>query len=203
MWSRRFPERETVILAGFILYTAQQMPPRSKKHKLAKPMSVYQRHLALRRHFDDVELPPFKAVQDAVKGMIRRFIRKFGIEQLRPHKAEPMTTRIVEQIVRGARSAPTGHSSSLVDWEFFIVTAWEVVNLYFGSRKGESTRLAGDVDHNDWLTRACLSWRIWGIVVLNPTQAQLLGLARGDVARLAPKGAKCAQCGTCLGTEPQ
>lgn len=33
--TRRFPERETFKLAGFILYTAQQMPPRPNKHKVA------------------------------------------------------------------------------------------------------------------------------------------------------------------------
>ncbi|KAL3910367.1 MAG: hypothetical protein SGPRY_009082 [Prymnesium sp.] len=174
-WTKKFPERETV--------------------KLAEVLGAQ----ALRRHFDDVELPPATAVKSAVKGLIRRFIRKFGIEQLRPHKAEPVTTHIVEMLVRQARKAGAWN---LQEWECFITTAWEVVNLYFGSRKGESTRIVRDVDHNDWLTRACLSWRVQGAVVLDPTRAQLLKLALGDVARLAPKGAKCDQRGKCHGTEP-
>lgn len=66
-------------------------------------MSVYQRYLALRTHFDDVELPPSQAVKSAVRGLIKRFIHKFVIEQLRPHKAEPVTTLIVGQLVQAAR----------------------------------------------------------------------------------------------------
>eukprot|EP00966_Prymnesium_polylepis_P118753 2744993-Prymnesium_polylepis.1 len=84
----------------------------------------------------------------------------------------------------------------------FIVTAWMVINLIAGSRKGESTQLPGDVDHNDWFTRALVSYRIGNKTIADPTEEQLRSMTEGDIARLAPKGAKCDQYGTCYGTEP-
>eukprot|EP00966_Prymnesium_polylepis_P242791 5614602-Prymnesium_polylepis.1 len=87
-------------------------------------------------------------------------------------------------------------------WTCFIVTAWMVINLIAGSKKGESTKLPGDVDHNDWFTRASVSYRIGNKTTADPTEEQLRSMTEGDIARLAPKGAKCDQYGTCYGTEP-
>lgn len=80
-WTRSFPERESLKLAGFLLYTAQTMRPRSKADQVAKPMSVYHRYLALRRVFAtrEQELPPSRGVRDALKGLIRRYIEKYGV----------------------------------------------------------------------------------------------------------------------------
>ena len=66
-----------------------------------------------------------------------------------------------------------------------------VINLSVGSRKGESTKLPGDVDGNDWFTRSSVTYRIDGRTVVDPTPEQLRGMNEGDLARLAPKGAKC------------
>eukprot|EP00966_Prymnesium_polylepis_P048663 1126674-Prymnesium_polylepis.1 len=89
------------------------------------------------------------------------------------------------------------------NWTAFIITAWMVINLSVGSRKGESTKLPGDTGSQDWFTRRSLTWQIAGRIVTEPTSAQLDGLQPGrDRARLAPKGAKCDVFGTAHGTEP-
>lgn len=46
----------------------------------------------------------------------------------------------------------SGRPWRIADWTTFIVLAWMVVNLSVVSRKGESTKLPGDVDGNDWFT---------------------------------------------------
>ena len=71
-----------------------------------------------------------------------------------------------------------------------------------GSRKGESAKLPGDVDTNDWFTRASVTYRINMRAVVDPTESELHSMREGDLARLAPKGAKCDSFGTCHGTEP-
>eukprot|EP00966_Prymnesium_polylepis_P198207 4592974-Prymnesium_polylepis.1 len=59
-WTRRFPERENLKLSWFLLWRTQRIQPRSHADAAAKPMSVYQNYLALRRVFKtrSEELPP-------------------------------------------------------------------------------------------------------------------------------------------------
>ena len=91
-WTRRFPERESLKLASWLMWRAQRAVPRSRKG-VAKPMSIYGNMLALRRVFRsrDVELPPAGVVRETLRGLIRRFIRRYGIEALRPKRVEPVT----------------------------------------------------------------------------------------------------------------
>ena len=206
-WTKNFPERENLKLSRFLLYRAQRAQPRAKKDRVAKPMSIYQNYLALRRVFDDrgQELPPSAAVRGTLRGLIRRFIRREGIEALRPKQVEPVTPPMIQAAIALAKvgeATVAAQQWTLEEWEPFIITAWMAINLSVGARKGEFTRLPGDVDENDWLTRSSLTWVIGGRVVTNPSVQQLRGLTEGDYALLAPKGAKCDQWGTCHGTEP-
>ena len=127
-WARRFPERENLKLASWLLWRAQRAVPRSRKG-VAKPMSIYQNYLALRRVFKsrDVELPAPGTVRETLRGLIKRFIRRFGIEALRPKRVEPVTPAIVMKCLEMAREGGTfikGHDWSLSNWTCFIVTAW-------------------------------------------------------------------------------
>ena len=206
-WTRAFPERESLKLAAFLLFRAQRAVPRSKKAAAAKPMSIYQNFLALRRVFRarDVELPPTGTVRETLRGLLRRFVRRYGIEKLRPCRVEPVTPAIIGAVVRAATEGSAiikGKPWALTDWTCFVVTAWMVINLSVGSRKGESTHLPGDVDHNDWFNRAALTFDIKGRTYTDPPPAILDQMGEGDYALLAPKGAKCDQYGTCHGTEP-
>ena len=90
----------------------------------------------------------------------------------------------------------------LGEWNCFIVLAWMVINLSVGSRKGESTKLEGDVDENDWFNREAVTFCIGGRTYVDPPEAALRAMAEGDHSALAPKGSKCDQWGTMHGTEP-
>ena len=92
---------------------------------------------------------------------------------------------------------------ALQNWTCFIVIAWMVINLSVGSRKGESTELPGDVDSNDWFNRASVTYEINHKVYVDPPEATLRSMLDSrDHAKLAPRGSKCDQWGTCHGTEP-
>ncbi|KAL3903573.1 MAG: hypothetical protein SGPRY_011621, partial [Prymnesium sp.] len=175
-WMSSHPERENLKLAGYLLFVSQRMRPRSRDSPAVKPMSVYHRYLSLRRHFAPrLELPRPKAIQMVVHGLVQRFLKHYGIQELRPRRAESMTMRIIERLV---------------------------IDICVGSRKGESALLPLDTDLKACFTRDCLTWRLAGKVVSNPSRAQLAAVTEGDLARLAPKGAKCDQWGMCYGTEP-
>lgn len=207
-WTRAFPERESLKLAGFLLFTSQRMQPRSSHDPCAKPQSVYQRYLALRRVFvngREQELPPSTGVRAAFKGLLRRFLAHHGIANLRPKRVEPITPDIVGMMVRLAQSGHKrikGTRWTLTSRECFSITAWAVVNLQVGSRKGESVRLPGDTSKNDWYTRDSVTFRIGGRVYIDPPGHVLQSMNETDVVYLAPKGAKCDQWGTCWGTDP-
>ena len=139
-WTKQFPERESLKLASFLMWRAQRAVPRSRKG-VAKPMSIYQNYLALRRVFRarDVELTNPGTVRDTLRGLIRRYIRRFGIDALRPKRVEPVTPDIIRGAIALARAGTTrikGTWWKISEWVTFIVTAWMVVNLSVGSRKG-------------------------------------------------------------------
>ena len=48
-------------------------------------MSIYQNYLALRRVFKarNVELTPAGSMRDTLRGLLRRFVQRYGVEQLR------------------------------------------------------------------------------------------------------------------------
>ena len=170
-------------------------------------MSIYQNYLALRRVFRsrDVELPPSGTVRETLKGLIRRFIRRFGIGELRPKRVEPVTPALIRkclQLTRDGTAQIKGRQWTLSSWVPFIVTAWMIINLSIGSRKGESTELTGDVDENDWFVRAAVTYWLNGRTYVDPPVHALLQMKEGDHAALAPQGSKCDQYGTCHGTEP-
>jgi hypothetical protein len=205
-WTRHFPERESLKLASWLMWRAQRAIPRSRKG-VAKPMSIYQNYLALRRVFRsrNVELPPPGNVRETLKGLIRRYIRRFGIDSLRPNRVEPVTPAIIQLCVDLAIAGTTklhGALWSLTNWECFIVTAWMVINLAVGSRKGESTELPGDVDENDCFNHAAATYSIKQRTYVDPSQDVLESMSEGDHAALAPRGSKCDAYGTAHGTEP-
>ena len=103
-------------------------------------MSLYGNYLALRRVFKarDVELPPPGSVRETLRGLLKRFIRRYGIENLRPKRVEPVTPDIVRKVLTLARDGSAtikGRAWTLSEWPCFIVMAWMVVNLSVGSRK--------------------------------------------------------------------
>ena len=170
-------------------------------------MSIYQNYLALRRVFKarDVEITAPYTVRATLKGLIRRFIRRYGIDELRPNRVEPVTPPLIVKCLDWAEEAGgtiDGVPWEMSNWTCFIVLAWMVINLSIGSRKGESTRLPGDVDDNDWYTRASVTYCIGGHTHVDPPEEELRRMAEGDHAALAPRGSKCDQYGTCHGTEP-
>ena len=206
-WARKFPERESLKMAAFLLFRAQRSVPRSKKSAVSKPMSIYQNYLALRRVFRarNVELTPSGAVRDTLRGLLRRFVRRYGVEALRPQRVEPVTPQIVQKAVDLAQKGTAvvnGRPWRIADWTTFIVLAWMVVNLSVGSRKGESTKLPGDVDGNDWFTHASLSLESQGRVYVDPPETVWRSLTEGDLVFLANNGSKCDAYGTQHGTEP-
>ena len=206
-WTKRFPERENIKLASWLMWRAQRAIPRSRKGA-AKPMSIHQNYLALRRvmRLRNVELPLPGVVRETLRGLIRRFIRRYGIETLRPKRVEPVTPAIVKKVVDLARRGDQkicGKRWSLEEHTCFVVTTWEVANLSLGTRKGESTKLPGDVDSNDWFNRASVTLDLNGRTIVDPTEKEWLSMVDGrDKALLAPRGSKCDQWGTCHGTEP-
>ena len=208
-WTRRFPERESLKFSSYMLFRSQRMKGRAKTEKYAKPMSVYQDYLALRRVFKqrNVDIPSASNVREAMRGLVKRWVRRRGIESLRAKQVEPVTPNMVRKAVDRARQGGARvlkYVWELRNWTCFIVLAWMVVNLQMGSRKGESTKLPGDVDHNDWLTRRSLTWQVGKQVITDPDTTKLRKMLKvgTSFARIAPKGAKCDAFGTCHGTEP-
>lgn len=83
---------------------------------------------------------------------------------------------MVEKLIKQAENGTTkiaGKPWRIQDRDCFNVIAWQVINLQVGARKGEETKLPGDVDNNDWFTRGSVTYRRAGQVVTKPTKQDL------------------------------
>ena len=195
-WVKDFPEREGLKMASFLLFRAHRAQPRSKSDIVAKPLSIYANYLALRRVFKSrsVDLVPSGVVRETLRGLLKRFIRRIGIDALRPKQVEPISLDIIRQSIRLAEQG-TRSIGRLAwkrsNWNCFITQSWMVINLPVGSRKGEATMLPGDVDENDWFSRSSVAYTINGRVYVDPEEGDLLCMKEGDHASLSPKGSKC------------
>ena len=91
-------------------------------------------------HRPNVGASSSTTVRETLRGLIRRFIRRFGIEALRPKRVEPVTPPIVMRCLQMAKEGTStikGHKWCLrTNWTCFIINAWMVINLSVGSRKG-------------------------------------------------------------------
>lgn len=127
----------------------------------------------------------------AAAGLARDYVRYHGPHSLAPVRAEPMKF----SMVRAMCGIPTdGQKISGFSWadtchEVFVFRRLIRVLMVSGLRLGEIVgNGSGEVTY---VTLDCVAWRIDGVLVRNPTLAQLNSLRSGrDAALVSPPRAK-------------
>ena len=161
----------------------------------AKPRSAFSYVLAIIRIFRGwkLTLPPAKVVKGELHGLLRAFVNVHGVHVLMPARREPFRFTMIREMQRADKvrlGTRTYERNSHQGRAFRGILA-------VGWRTGH--RLAEFVAHPSgeltYLTRASVSYVIGGVVVADPTPAQLAQLRPGDVVLIEPPRSKTDQFG--------
>ena len=182
------------LLATFLLFVYPKMKGKGGR-QWAKPRSAFAYVLAIIRIFREWKmiLPPAKVVKGELHGLLRAFVRVHGVAALMPKRREPLTHAMITRM-QSVSAARLGARSYTADSP--IGKALRGI-LAVGWRTGH--RLAEFVYHPSgdvcYLTRGCISYVIGGVLVADPTAAQLQQMQPGDVILIQPPRSKTDQFG--------
>ena len=191
--ARDRPERNAHLLAVLMFHAVSVCKPRVAGRRWIKPGSALAYPLAIIRIFSrwSIPMPGYKMLKAAAAGLARDYVRYHGPHSLAPVRAEPMKF----SMVRAMCAIPTdGRTLAHFSWtdachEVFVFRRLIRVLMVSGLRLGEIVgNGSGEVTY---VTLDCVAWRIDGVIVKNPSLAQLNSLVSGrDAALVSPPRAK-------------
>ena len=182
------------LLATFLLFVYPKMKGKNGR-QWAKPRSAFAYVLAIIRIFREwkLVLPSAKVVKGELHGLLRSFVQVHGVAALMPRRREPFTFLMISTM-QNVKSARLG-ARSYVDNSSIGLALRGI--LAVGWRTGH--RLAEFVRHPSgelcYLTRGSVSYVIGGVVVGDPTRAQLQQMQPGDAILIEPPRSKTDQFG--------
>ena len=191
--ARDRPERNAHLLAVLMFYAVSVCKPRVAGCRWIKPSSALAYPLAIIRIFSrwSISMPGYKMLKSAAAGLSRDYIRYHAPHSLSPVRSEPMKFSMVRDM---CHIPVDGRTISRFSWtdtshEVFIFRRLVRVLIVSGLRLGEIVgNGSGEITY---VTIDCVAWRINGVIVKNPTLAQLNSLVPGrDAALVSPPRAK-------------
>jgi len=202
-------DREASLFTWFLLYVWDNIKPRRNTDAHAKPASVHQVLLAVRREHKLAKLEhcliPNSAVVTVVKGMTLWFRDTYGPEALLPHRKEPIPYVVVDIILWFEDGTQVG-TATVDNQSFYWMSLKALIALFkvTGYRKAEaSIRSLTDTNVEYLLTRGSVVWFINTTEVCEPTPdviefiISLLGspMESSVIMGVAPPPSKADQTG--------
>jgi hypothetical protein len=179
---------------------------RGRSHPLIKPQSAMNIILGANRVLRQQHLLfiPLKALALPLKGLMRKFVLKFGPTSLVPKRREPFTNGMVDSLVNlpvGSSLGPVGtfDSQSILGKPWIADVA---VSTSAGFRKAEMFQSNAETF---FLTWSMVTWNLGGSPdgsIAHPSDEQLLALAEGDYLVIAPPPSKSEQFNVAWGSHP-
>lgn len=198
---------EEKLQASFLLWVVDEVKPRSKQDKQAKPDIIYAnllsiRHIHKRRYKVDMVRPI--GLRQVFRSIILRFVKVNGPVALIPRRKEPISAAMLAKILQVAEGTKLSRSRT-INWSTPMgvsLAAMLCTAFSGGFRKSELALPPGRDFDLMRISRASLSWRIGGVIVVAPTMEQLNSLTRGDFAILVPPPSKADPFGVYFGGRP-
>jgi hypothetical protein len=195
-WAREYPSELANLLGLYLLWVYPKLRGK-RSRRWAKPDSAFAYPLAIIRIYErwKVTLPRGKAIRAELLGLLDRYRSIYGPLSLTPRRRQPI---LYSMLLRIETIAPGTRISPRVVWQpdthlihMFLTTMFVLWRT--GHRLGEVVHHpSGEIRY---LTRACLVWIIAGVVVADPTAAQLRQLTDADSAQLFPCESKTDRFG--------
>lgn len=195
--------REVVLLINALLHFMKTRKPRSNADKVIKPQSAMNILLGanrvMRANFS--AFIPLSNLKLPLRGLMKRFVQRFGPASLIPKRREPFTNGMINSLVALPDHADLGQFGKLaigsrerICWRAAVALATST-----GFRKAELFRSNETTFFVCWSN---LNWIIKGVLVVEPTDAELRQLTEGDYLAVSPMPSKADQTNQVWGAHP-
>ena len=197
-------------LAFLRMYPKMRARARADRGKGANPRSCLLKLYAVAREHKKrgYQMAPLTIAMKVMAGMLHKYVLDNGTDSLIPARKNPLTNKMIDQMVAlpdGA--AAEGFSMRMRRSEYFwqAVIATIVVLSETGMRKSDVSKpLKSTPFTKGRLTLGSVRWRIGGVLVAAPTEAQLdtLGQSSSDGCWLVYGAMKNDAYGEHFGSKP-
>jgi hypothetical protein len=195
--------REIVLLVNALMHFMETRKPRSSSSQVIQPQSainiLLEANRVLRANF--ASLVPLRNLKLPLKGLMRRFVQRFGPQSLVPKRREPFTNGMIvsleslpEDTNLGAFGLLTFGSRARKCWRAAVSLSTST-----GFRKAE---LFLSNETTFFLHWGSLAWIIDGSPVSEPSDEQLELLKEGDYLAVTPVPSKSDQFNQVWGAHP-
>jgi hypothetical protein len=198
-------DREAILQSGFLIHLVSVIEPRSKSDPAAKPQSLFNNLLAVRRVHQRlmVEFHIMRGTALLLKAQVRAFIQENGPEALLPARKEPLDASQLRQVFHLRRGIAIGGRT--LDWESYYFVSYKALlctGLAAAFRKAELCVPDGVEFSLGRLSVASVSWVIGGRAVAQASYTQLRAVTEGDFCVIKPPLCKNDPFGLHFGTKP-
>jgi hypothetical protein len=196
-------QRETLLMVNFIISRFQCIKPRAglTNRTSCKPESAVADLRAVRRVFKKnlIPLASFTPVIFAIKGLTRRFIKKFGQGAMTPNRAAPFTNAMITAMFM--LDKPVSVGPTVVDWDTYLGLNLRVL-LALATTTGMRLSEIIQEEGSYCLLRSNISFIIAGVLISYPSDQQLRSLTTSDSLVIIPPPSKADQFGIVWGSLP-
>ena len=195
--------REVVLLVNALVYFMRTRKPRSNADLVIKPQSAMNILLGANRvmRASYSSFIPLKALKLPLRGLMRRFVQRFGPASLVPKRREPFTNGMIKALTSLPDACVLGslgcvRSGSLLSlcWRAAVALA-----VSTGFRKAELF-LSNETTH--FIHWRDLTWIINKQLVVSPSNDELNSLKEGDYLAVRPVPSKADQMNLVWGAHP-
>ena len=192
-------QREAILLANFLKWALTKMKGR-RGNARAKPDSAQKCLTGVRKRHQqrNITLVSSPLVNATLKRLCRRHLQDFGPMSLIPHRKEPLSHDILQQVLDTPEGTRVGRE--LLQWKTRKGRALKgliCLLTFTGLRKAELTAMDGM-----WATRAHVTWLLRGKVYTDPPPNLLRNPVKGDCVIVVPPLSKSDQTGEVWGSNP-
>jgi hypothetical protein len=199
--------REVVLLTNALTHFLKTRSPRANCDKAAgktiQPQSAMNILLGvnrvLKRNYSS--FIPLKSVNLALKGLMRKFVKRFGPTSLIPKRREAFTNGLINSMISMPAGAHLG-GFGVLDWSSIkgcSLLASFTLAIATGFRKAE---LFVSDEETQVISWRLVAWFIKGKAVADPSDQQLRDLKEGDYMLITPPPSKADPFNTVWGPLP-
>ena len=192
-------QKEALKMARVVITVYTQMLPKRREDAAPKPKSAF----AVYHNVGKMHKHPLvglgaswvgsDAVRDAMKGLVFRYITKWGYRPLMVRRKEPFKLKMIRAMVtlpQGTKVGPWVVDSTALST--YSRNALVECEAQTGFRKAEVSVDNAKVGFTkEQLSRASLTWHINGVDYSEPTPELLEGMREGSYAMIQPNPSKC------------
>jgi site-specific DNA-cytosine methylase len=195
--------REIVLLTNALVHFMKTRKPRSRADTVIKPQSAMNILLGANRVMRATfgSFIPLSNLKLPLKGLMRKFVQRFGPTSLVPKRREPFTNGMVVTLCTLPLGYDLGAVGQLTQGSL-LRASWRGAVAIANSSGFRKAELFQSNNTTHFLKWANLTWIISGTPVASPSDSQLSGLNDRDYLAVTPVPSKADQFNTVWGAHP-